>query len=67
MSQSKYIHMLRAETPQMDIQTYVGYVERRAAQEAQLAELYRVQRYEIAITGIACGLLALHWLTRRRG
>jgi hypothetical protein len=66
MTKSQYIHMLRVETKETDVRQYVAYLENRAAQEAEIAQLYRVQRYETFAAGIAAGLIAIYFLTRRR-
>jgi hypothetical protein len=67
MNRSQYIHMIRREAREMDVQQYVAHLEQRAAQEAEMAQRYKVQRYETFAAGISCGLLALYILTRRRG
>jgi hypothetical protein len=67
MTRSQYIHMIRLEAKDTNVPQYIAYLEDRAAQEAEIAQRYKVQRYETFAAGIACGLLALYILTRRRG
>lgn len=67
MTRSQYITMIRAQARETNVQQYVAFLEQRAAQEAEIAQRYKVQRYETFAAGIACGLLALYIITRRRG
>jgi hypothetical protein len=66
VTQNQYIQGIRAEARQMDVQQYVAFLERRAADEAKLAQRYKVQRYETLAAGIVAGILAICILTRRR-
>jgi hypothetical protein len=67
MSRSQYIHKIRIEAKHTNVPQYIEFLEQRAAQEAEMAQRYKVQRYETFAAGISCGLLALYIITRRRG
>ncbi len=57
--------MIRMEAKHTDVPQYIAYLEQRAAQEAEIAQRYKVQRYETFAAGIAIGWLAIYLLTRR--